>query len=592
MPKHSLNSSKAASPTRYNAWRFFALALAEPKLLALALLATTIATLSTVAGPRLLGYLIDSVMVPRESSLLVQIVAIYAGLEVLRLGAVVFHSYLFQRLGQRTLNRLRQELFSHLLALPLATYERTTSGLLGTRLVSDINVLSAIFQAGFVRIFERALEVGFIALSIILIDAKRGLVCILLIGIFSLFAGRVSSGLYRAYSEIRTLLGDFNSLLTESLQGLRNIKLFGREGLQARMLSDSSDRFAAARLRPILLFASLHAAMTLVVGGSMFWLLWFGGQDVLSGRLSVGSLVALITYVLWLFWPIMQIVNEWSTFLSGMAAADRVFELLDWPLEETSAGSSPGLPTGQNLRGHIVFENVWFAYREEEWVLKNFSFEIRPGQKVAICGPTGAGKSSLLALLLRFYTPQRGRILIDGRSIEEIPRMELRRQIGLVQQEVFLFSGSLEDNITLWDTTLPVPKLPDRYRNRKLLEGGVNLSLGERQYLAFLRTLARAPGIWLVDEATSNLDPGLDRELMRLLEREAQGRTILTVAHRLAGVTDSDLILVLNHGLLVEQGSHMKLLTENGLYAKLYRVQAAMAEIKPLGVSGSVGQGG
>ena len=563
------------------AWRFFRLTLEEPRLLTSALLATAVATLSTVAGPRLLGYLVDAALTQGSRGMLLNLVLIYAFLELARLLSTVAHSFLFQKLGQTVLYRLRQKLFGHLLSLGLPAFERTTSGLLSTRLVSDVNVLSSLFQSGFVRIIERALTVAFIAMSIVLIDFRRGAVCLALIGLFSLFASGISSRLYQAFSAIRGLLGDFNSVLTESLQGVRNIKLFGRERLQANLISQFSEKFAAGRLKPILLFASLHAAMTLAVGGSMFWLLWFGGEDVQSGRLSVGSLVALLSYVLWLFWPIMQIVNEWSTFLAGMAAADRVFELLDWQSEERPALAEP-LPA---LQGYIKFEDVWFAYREGEWVLKGLSFDIEPGMKAAICGPTGAGKSSLLALLLRFYEPQRGRILLDGKPLSEIPRSELRRRLGLVQQEVFLFSGSLEDNVSLWDVRASALQVPERFHGRQIVEGGTNLSLGERQYLAFLRTLVRNPSIWLVDEATAYLDPSLDRELMQMLASEAQGKTVVTVAHRLAGVTGADLILVLNHGHLVEQGTHAELMAQEGLYAKMYRVQASSVAVRPLRVS-------
>lgn len=306
-----------------------------------------------------------------------------------------------------------------------------------------------------------------------------------------------------------------------------------------------------------------------------------------QGALQVGVLVALISYVLWLFWPIMQIVNEWNSFLAGMAAAERVFEVYDWSTESVSdRAQGPSLPPAQ-LRGHIRFENVTFGYDAASAVLKGISLEILPGQKVAICGPTGSGKSTLLSLLQRFYELDSGHIYFDGIDIASLPRKELRSRLGVVQQDVFLFSGSVEDNVTLWDASVSVPRnaLLDSHRSSKnfaitslLSERGANLSMGERQYLAFLRTLARSPDIWLVDEATAYLDPSLDRALMQELHTTAAGKTVVTVAHRLASITDSDIIFVLYEGEIVERGNHADLLKYGGLYAKMFKLQAALSD--------------
>lgn len=569
------------------ALRFFSLTLRYPKSLFKALSFTVLATVATVLGPRLLGYIIDAAVLPRNSGLLARLVLAYFALEIVRAVATGLHSYFFQVLGQRLLQDLRGSVFERILHLTVRHLDKTSSGALNTRLVNDIGVLSVLFNAGFVRIIERVLTVFFIVVSILSLDAKLGSICLCLFAIYILFAVRVSGSLFRAFQDIRVFLSDLNSFLVENLGGIKTIHLFNRERAQSEAFAGLSSKLAGARLRPSLIFASLHCAMTLVVGLSMLALILIGGRMVEQGALQVGVLVALISYVLWLFWPIMQIVNEWNSFLAGMAAAERVFEVYDWSTESVSdRAQGPSLPPAQ-LRGHIRFENVTFGYDAASAVLKGISLEILPGQKVAICGPTGSGKSTLLSLLQRFYELDSGHIYFDGIDIASLPRKELRSRLGVVQQDVFLFSGSVEDNVTLWDASVSVPRnaLLDSHRSSKnfaitslLSERGANLSMGERQYLAFLRTLARSPDIWLVDEATAYLDPSLDRALMQELHTTAAGKTVVTVAHRLASITDSDIIFVLYEGEIVERGNHADLLKYGGLYAKMFKLQAALSD--------------
>lgn len=569
------------------AFKFFALTLKYPRSLARALAFTILATAATVAGPRLLGYVIDEAVMPKDAALLGRLVLVYFALELIRAAATGLHSYYFQVLGQELLQDLRTRVFDRILHLSVPHLDKTSSGALNTRLVNDVGALSALFNAGFVRIIEKVLTVAFIVTGILLLNVKLGVICLSLFALFSLFAFFVSGPLYRAFQDMRVLLSSLNAFLVENLGGIKTIHLYNRERRQTETFAKLSGELAAARLRPALIFASLHCAMTFVVGLSMLTLILLGGAMVQRGELQVGVLVALISYVLWLFWPIMQIVNEWNSFLAGMTAAERVFEIFEWPTEALQ--DLPELTSGSTkaLRGHIRFENVWFGYDPEIPVLKGISFEVQAGQKVAICGPTGSGKSTLLSLLQRFYDIGAGRAEIDGVAIADYSRKQLRSRLGVVQQDVLLFSGSVADNITLWDTSVPTPvveSLPAHLSPQKLsaqsllAERGANLSMGERQYLAFLRTLARDPDIWLVDEATSYLDPTLDRALMEQLHETAAGKTVITVAHRLASIDDSDLILVLHEGEIVERGKHEDLIRQNGLYAKMYRLQAVLAE--------------
>ncbi|MBN8548307.1 MAG: ABC transporter ATP-binding protein [Deltaproteobacteria bacterium] len=580
-------SSAASTSKTSTALRFFALTLLYPRALAVALTFTIVATAATVVGPRLLGYVIDVAILPRDARLLAQLVFLYFALEIVRAVATGFHSYYFQVLGQKLLQDLRVRVFDRILRLTVSHLDKTSSGALNTRLVNDIGALSVLFNAGFVRIIERVLTVAFIVASILALNIKLGLICLSLFALYMVFAAYISGSLYGAFQDVRIFLSDLNSFLVENVGGIKTIHLFNRERRQSELFSALSTRLANARLRPSLIFASLHCAMTLVVGLSMLTLILLGGRMVEQGEIQVGVLVALISYVLWLFWPIMQIVNEWNSFLGGMAAAERIFEIFEWPTEPVEAERASD--ARQRLKGSVRFENVWFGYDPLQPVLKGISFEVQAGQKVAICGPTGSGKSTMLSLLQRFYEIDRGQILIDGNSVRNLERSYLRSRLGVVQQDVFLFSGSVSDNVTLWNPQLSFPRsdaLLSQLSTKQfepsslLAERGANLSMGERQYLAFLRTLAKAPDIWLVDEATSYLDPTLDKSLMMELQRAAQDRTVITVAHRLTSITNSDLILVLHEGEIVERGRHEELLKLDGLYAKMYRLQAALSETK------------
>jgi ATP-binding cassette subfamily B protein len=548
-----------------------------------ALAATVISTIATVAGPRVLGLLVDSAVAPKDSTALKSFVVLYVVLEVVRLVSSGFHSYLFQALGQRTLQDLRVRMLGHVLRLPAARLDSVSSGALGTRLVADVGALSALFTSGFVRVVERILTALFIITSIFLLEPRLGLFCVLFFLIFALFSAVVSRKLYVAYSRIRETLAEVNSFMTESVAGLRALHLFNREHAQTAAFGNLSATLARWRMHPAMLFGALHACMTLVVGASMCTLIWYGGGLVQAGELSVGALVAIISYVLWLFWPIMTVVNEWNTFLAAMAAAERVFELLDWPVESAEGEHAPLTRQATSESPSIALENVWFGYHPDSWVLKDLTLEILPGQKVAICGPTGSGKSTLLSLLTRFYDPVRGTIFLGGEPLGNLPRQQVRSRLGIVQQDVFLFSGTLKENITLWDERVEAPPQNSDFRVRfdlemKIYERGANLSVGERQYLAFLRTVARSPEVWLVDEATSYLDPQLDRELMRRLHAAARGKTVIVVAHRLASIVDSDLIVVLEQGRILEQGTHLELMEQGGLYAKMFQLQAVYEE--------------
>jgi ABC-type multidrug transport system fused ATPase/permease subunit len=296
---------------------------------------------------------------------------------------------------------------------------------------------------------------------------------------------------------------------------------------------------------------------------------------VREGRLEIGVLIAFISYVLWLFWPVIHIVNQWNVLVAGMASAERVFEVLRWPVEPRE----PSRVQSEKLRGEIRFENVWFAYRNEDWVLKDLSFSIAAGERIGVVGATGSGKSTLLALLFRFYEPQKGTIYLDGVPLSAWPLEELRRQIALIQQDGALFEGTAGQNISLFAS----PELSDEpglsadVSDRAVAE----LSAGERQWVAFLRAARRHPTVWFLDEAAAHLDPALDAELHQMVTARAERSTVIIVAHRLSSVRELDRIIVLHHGRIVESGPHGELVGQNGLYARMVALQEAVLEERP-----------
>lgn len=551
------------------------------------------ATAATLLEPRLFGYAIDEAIVPRKWEVLERLSALYLLVVCVRVGAMISQSYLFEMLGQRVTHELRGLLFSHLQRLPLSVYDRTPAGKLLTRVTNDVASLSEMFTAGFVSMVSNALIVVGILIWLVALDVRVGLISA------AVFPAMMAAGVYfsrrlkLAYREARSKLSALNAFLAENLMGIKVLQLFNRQRLHIDRFDRINQWYADAQIGTIRVYALFQPVITLCAGISVALVIWFGGRETLAGAIKVGVLFSLFSYALALFQPVREIADKWNIFLSGMTSAERIFSILSWPteLETIDAPASPI----ETLQGHIVFENVWFAYQGEHWVLRDFSLELRPGTKVGVVGHTGAGKTTLISLLMRFYEPQRGRILIDGRDIRDFDKRALRASIGIIQQDVFLFSGSYRDNIQFWrEEELPEVRQAlselgyERWLDsagEPLAERGANLSTGERQVLAFVRALAARPRIWILDEATANMDSGTEERLGRALDRASRGRTSILIAHRLATVRTADLILVLHKGSLVESGTHRELLDRNGLYARLYRYQRAQ---RAAGLEGSL----
>jgi ATP-binding cassette subfamily B protein len=542
-----------------------------------------LATLGALLEPWLFGYAVDEAILPGRMDVLKWLVVALFIEIALRVGATIAQGYIFELMGQKVTQRMRIQLFSHLHRLPIAIFDKNPAGRLLTRVTNDIASIGEMFSNGFVTIVSNILLVFGILFGLLWLNHRLGLeiaaIFPLLVAVTVYFSRRLKV----AYRDARSKLSALNAFLAENLLGMRVVQLFGREKIQTERFDRINQWYADAQVGTIKVFAVFQPTITWAQGIAVSLVIWFGGRGVLHGELKPGVLIAFFSYVLSLFQPMREIADKWNTFLSGVTSAERIFSILGWKTEEelapTLGEAKPLLP----IQGHIEFRNVWFAYEGEHWVLKNFSLELKAGTRVGIVGHTGAGKTTLISLLLRFYEPQRGQILLDGRDLKSYDRATLRRAIGIVQQDVFLFSGTPLDNITFWgevarrkpDELLTKLGLDPKLASKPIEERASNLSMGERQVMAFARAYVAEPSIWILDEATANMDSGTEAELQRSLDEAARGKTTLLIAHRLSTVRTADRILVLHKGALIEQGSHAELMVVDGLYARLYRYQQA-----------------
>jgi ATP-binding cassette subfamily B protein len=558
------------------------------------LLMVVTGTAAALAEPRLFGFAIDDAIVPGNWPRLRELAIIYLGVICVRGVAAVFQGYLFELLGQRVTQDLRVALYTRLQRLPVAVFDKNPAGRLLTRVTNDVAALAEMFSAGFLSILSNALLVLGIIVWLFVLDFRLGLITAAVLPPLAAASVYFSGKLRIAYRDARSKLSALNAFLAENLLGMRVVHLFNREKLHLERFDRVNQWYADAQIGSVKVFALFQPAITVSSGIAMSLVIWYGGSGALHGSIKPGVLVAFFSYVLSLFQPLRELADKWNIFLSGMASAERIFSILDWEAEPDSERATlPAVPL-EGVKGHIVFENVWFAYSGEHWVLRDFSLELKPGARVGIVGHTGAGKTTLISLLMRFYDPQRGRILLDGKDLRDYDKRRLRATIGIVQQDVFLFSGGFADNVDFFGSTerdgaraaesARVRSALVRLGADRWLEGresfgerGGGLSMGQRQLLAFARALAHEPAVWILDEATANMDSETERRLQGALDAASSGRTRLLIAHRLATVRDADVIAVLRRGALVERGRHDELLALDGLYARLYRFQQATA---------------
>lgn len=561
------------------------------KRVALAVLVLLSASAVELLLPWVASRAIDRVFEQRDLSLLLTLVMVFAAGSLLAFLLEYLQTVLTTWIGQRVMFDLRRQIFAQLQRLDLRFYDRNPVGRLMTRVTSDVEVLNELFSSGVVTVFGDVFTLVLIAAMMFAMDWRLTLITLsvlpLVIVTVALFRRRIRD----AFREIRTRLARINAFLQEHFSGVWVVQLFGREADTLGRFRRIDHDYLEAHLRSVTYYALFFPVIELLTALSYALIIFYGVFAVGGGAVTIGTLAAFILYARRFFRPIQDISDKYNMLQGAMASSERIFSLLDTPVEIT-AGQRLRLP--EPGRGEIEFRDVWFSYQNdaEQWVLKGVSFRARPGERIAIVGHTGSGKSTMISLLMRFYEPQRGQILFDGVPIRDLDPVELRARIGLVLQDVFLFSRSVEYNIRLGsddisDTDLQaaaervgaaplIARLDAQYAT-PLGERGTSLSVGERQLLSFARALAFDPLVLVLDEATSSVDSALEERIELAMATLLQGRTSLVIAHRLSTVQNADRILVLHHGELREQGRHEELLRVGGLYARLYELQFASA---------------
>ena len=555
-------------------------------LTALALLLLLAQSGLALVGPRLTEHALDVAIPHRDLGLLGLLAALYFGTMLVEFVVEYVGALLTTFIGQRVMYDLRMEIFAHLQRLSVQYFDRNPVGRLMTRVTSDVETLNELFSSGVVTIFGDAFTLIAIMGMMLAIDWRLALVTFAVIPLVWVTARIFRRRVREAFRDIRYRLARLNSYLQERLSGMRIVQLFGREESSAERFAELNRDHLEAHLRSITIYAVFFPVVEVLTAVAMALLLWYGGLRVLDGTLTVGILAAFIQYTRRFFQPLQDLSEKFNLLQSAMASSERVFSLLD----EQVVVREPATPARLHrpVRGAVRFENVWFRYSEDgPWVLRDISFTASPGQTIALVGHTGAGKTTIVNLLLRFYDPERGRITVDGVDIRSLSTADLRSIIGFVQQDLFLFTGDILHNLTLDAPVTPeaareaarrvgadrfIERLPSGY-GHELGERGRNLSVGERQLLSFARALALDPRILVLDEATSSVDAEAEAQIQRAISELMSGRTSLVVAHRLSTILHADEILVLHHGEIRERGSHRELLAQGGIYQRLYQLQ-------------------
>ena len=493
-------------------------------------------------------------------------------------------TWLLQKMGQQIVYKLREETFTHIHSLSLSFFNITPVGKLVTRVSNDTEAVNELFSTILVKLFKNVVKIIGYAVVMLSINVKMAGISFLLLPLVAILTFVFRHLSRKAYQITRNKITELNTFLSEHISGMKLIQIFAREKEKYSEFEGKSMELYRANFREIMTFAIFRPSIYLVSVIAMILVIRTGSLSVLNGSLSLGTLFVFITYISSFFEPIQELSEQLGTLQSSIASAEKIFSVLDVKPEIVS----PADPAPVNILGEIEFRHVWFAYEEENYILKDVSFVIHPGEKTAFVGATGAGKSTILNLIGRYFDIQKGQILIDGIDIHEIDLDVLRGAIGQVQQDVFIFTGDIKSNISLNNEAISpddvrraaeivnadpfIQKLPHGY-DEPVTERGSTLSAGQRQLLSFARTLAYDPKILVLDEATANIDTETETLITQALARLMDGRTTIMVAHRLSTIQHADKIIVMHHGEIKESGTHQELLVKDGLYKKLYELQ-------------------
>jgi ATP-binding cassette, subfamily B, multidrug efflux pump len=560
---------------------------------AIALGAIISASVLQLAQPYLMKLAIDRYIATGDFRGLDQIAIGFLAILIVSFILEYVQTWVLQMTGQRIMFDMRMQIYRHLQRLDLQFYDRNPVGRLMTRVTTDVDVLNDLFTAGVVSIFGDVFTLIGIMVVLVWMDWRLALVAFAVLPLIVLVTQWFRRNVRESYRTVRTWIARINAFLQEHITGMATVQLFRRERVSFTRFDEINRKHRDANLDSIFYYAVFYPVIEVIGAIASALIIWFGGGWAMQGTVTLGSLVAFLQYSQRFFRPISDMSEKFNVLQAAMASSERIFTLLDTPVKIESAAAGQGSTFEGAEReisgpGHIAFDHVWFAYNGTDYVLRDVSFDVRPGERVGVVGATGAGKSTLINLLLRFYDVSRGGIFIDGVDIRERPLHELRRLFSLVLQDVHLFSGTIAANIRLGNHAITddqvcaaaaavhasrfIEHLPGGY-DSPVAERGATLSVGQKQLLSFARALAFDPHVLVLDEATSSVDTETELLIRDALHVLMAGRTTIAIAHRLSTIQDMDKILVLHHGQLRESGTHQELLAQRGIYYKLYQLQ-------------------
>ena len=566
--------------------RILALAKFQRHWMIIAIILTIVQSVITAFQPYLYKTVIDEVIIPKQFQLLEKWALILLIWLIVQALLGFANSYLSESIAQSVILKLRQYIYDHLTRLKLSFYDKTPVGTAVTRSISDVQTITDLFSSGVITIAGDLIQIIVIMSCMFYMDVKLTLITLTVVPVLLFAANRFRKGIRDTFQDVRNQVAKLNAFLQERITGMQIVQLFNREKEEKRRFDQINQAHRDANIRSVYYYSIFFPIVEVLVAVSFALIVWYGSGSLVRGSIEFGELTAFIMFINLFFRPIRAIADRFNNIQMGIVAADRIFKLIDDVdnIEQTTEGAAP------KFSGDVKFDHVWFAYQNEEWVLRDVSFHLPQGKTMAIVGATGSGKTTIASLVNQLYQQQKGDILLDDINIQSLNITSVRQQIALVLQDVFLFSGSVKDNIRLHNDDIDIQKMIDAARSigayefieklpggfdYNVMERGMTLSLGQRQLVSFIRALAFDPRIILLDEATSSIDTETEQLIQKAIDRLLENRTAIVIAHRLSTIAKADEILVLEKGEVKERGNHASLMAAGGHYAHLYETQIA-----------------